>query len=401
VFLEATQKYNQDLIEAAIDLHRARRIPPNTYVIDLDSVSENAARIAGAALDHGIGLFAMTKQFGRNPVVARAVADSGIESFVAVSVDEARRLWADGLRVGHVGHLVACSRYDIDEVVDHHPDFVTVYSPEQAEYISAATTDKHLPEQRLLLRMYAEDGFFYAGQAGGFRPGDIEPTWARIEKLDGVSIAGITAHPCLYFSYEDGSGGPTPNLRLLTRAAELLRSMGLEQPVVNAPGVTCCSTLPMLEDNGATYAEPGSALTGSTPLHAFSEQPERPAMVYVTEIAHKLDDRAFVFGGGFYARGHVKEAMVVGDRDAVPVHLAAEPLPAEAIDYYGTLIGSRNDVDSVRVGDTAVYAFRTQIFVKQSTVAVVAGIPDGSPSVIGLFDSDGKPRQRSDDGGAR
>ena len=39
MFLEATQKYNQDLIEAAIDLHRARRIPPNTYVIDLDSVN--------------------------------------------------------------------------------------------------------------------------------------------------------------------------------------------------------------------------------------------------------------------------------------------------------------------------------------------------------------------------
>jgi len=398
VFLEATQKYNPDLIDAAIDLHRARRVPPNTYVIDLDSVGENAARIASAGRDLGVRLFAMTKQFGRNPVVARTVADAGVNSFVAVSADEARRLWADGLRVGHVGHLVACSRYDIDEVVDRHPDFVTVYSFEQAEYISAATTSKRLDVQPLLLRMYDEDGFFYAGQAGGFRPHELELTCARIEKLDGVSVAGVTAHPCLYFSYDDGSGGPTPNLGLLARAAEVLRSLGLEQPVINAPGVTCCSTLPLLKENGATQGEPGSALTGSTPLHAFSEQPERPAMVYVTEVSHKLHDRVFVFGGGFYARGHVKEAVLVGEGDALPVHLAAEPIPAEAIDYYGTLIGTPHDVDSVAVGDTALYAFRTQIFVKQSTVAVVDGISQGSPSLIGLFDSQGKPLHQPRDG---
>jgi predicted amino acid racemase len=392
VFLEATQKYNPELIEAAIDLHRARRIPPNTFVIDLDSVSENAARIATAGRDHDVGLFAMTKQFGRNPVVARAVADAGIDSFVAVSVDEARRLWQEGLRVGHVGHLVGCSRYDIDEVVEHDPDFVTVYSVEQAEWISAARTNAGRGPQRVLLRMYDDDGFFYPGQAGGFVLRALGEAWERLAKLDGITVAGVTAHPCLYYSYDDGTGGPTPNLELLVRSTSALKFLGLGDAEINAPGVTCCATIPVLKENGATFAEPGSSLTGSTPLQAFSEQPERPAMVYVTEVSHKLDERVFVFGGGFYARGHVKEAIVVGDdRGAVPVRLTAEPLTAEAIDYYGTLRATEAESESVRAGDTAVYAFRTQIFVKQSSVAVVGGVRDGSPSLLGLFGSQGEP----------
>ena len=388
MFLQATQKYNPQLIEAAIELHRAGRIPPNTFVIDLDSVSDNAARIANAGREHGVKLFAMTKQFGRNPVVGQAVADAGIDSFVAVSVDEARRLWDDGLRVGHVGHLVGLSRYDVDEVVDHTPDFITVYSVEQAENISAAVRGRE--RQRVLLRMYDADGFFYPGQAGGFLLSDLDETWNRLATLDGIAVAGVTAHPCLYYSYDDGGGGPAPNLELLVRSASALRSLGLDDPVINAPGVTCCATIPVLKENGATYGEPGSSLTGSTPLHAYSEQPERPAMVYVSEVSHKLDDAAYVFGGGFYPRGHVKEALVVGDERSVPTTLEAEPLPADAIDYYGTLRGPRRAIDSVSVGDTAVYAFRTQIFVQQSSVAVVGGIHRGSPSLIGLFGPQGE-----------
>jgi predicted amino acid racemase len=392
VFLEATQRHNPGLVEIGADLHRRGKIPPNAYVIDLDAVAENSEHIAAVGRQNGIRLFAMTKQFGRNPAVSRVIAESGIPEFVAVSVDEARRLWGAGLRVSHVGHLVSCSTYDLEEVVEQAPEFVTVYGLEQAERLSNAVLGRKRPPQRILLRMYDEKAFFHPGQHGGFALPDLDASLAKLRSMPGVEVAGVTSHPCLSYSYEDGTGGPTPNLTLVLKAAERLRASGVEHPEVNAPGVTCCATIPILRERGATQGEPGSALTGSTPLHAFSEQPERPAMIYVTEVSHTFGDRAYVYGGGFYARGHVRGALVGGPAgEAGWRRLAAEPLPAEAIDYYGTLRQPAGAAERVRAGDTAVYAFRTQIFVMLSMVAVVAGISRGSPTVVGLFDARGGP----------
>jgi predicted amino acid racemase len=392
VFLEATQKYNPGLIEAGAGLHRRGQIPPNTYVIDLDAVAENTRRIAGAGRESGIRLFAMTKQFGRNPVICQVVAYCGIPEFVAVSVDEARRLWRAGLRVNHLGHLVSCSTYDLAEVVDHEPEFVTVYNLEQAARLSNAVLGRRHAPQRILLRLYDEEAFFHPGQHGGFALPDLDRSLVELRSMAGVRVAGVTAHPCLSYSYEDGTGGPTSNLTLILKAAEHLKALGVEDPEVNAPGVTCATTIPILGEQGATQGEPGSALTGSTPLHAFSDQPERPAMIYVTEVSHTFGDRAFVYGGGFYPRGHVGGALVGASAgDAKWRRLAAEPLPAEAIDYYGTLRQPAAAADRARVGDTVIYAFRTQIFVLLSMVAVVAGVSTGSPTMVGLFDARGEP----------
>ena len=43
------------------------------------------------------------------------------------------------------------------------------------------------------------------------------------------------------------------------------------------------------------------------------------------------------------------------------------------------------------MGDTAVFAFRTQIFVTRSQVALVEGIQPGRPSLKAIYDSLGKP----------
>ena len=72
MFIDVTRRRNPDLIDAAVSLHRAGEIPSNCYIIDLDTVSANAAVVAAAARSHGLTPYQMTKQFGRNPIVARA-----------------------------------------------------------------------------------------------------------------------------------------------------------------------------------------------------------------------------------------------------------------------------------------------------------------------------------------
>src|SRR5204863_2867 len=78
---------------------------------------------------------------------------------------------------------------------------------------------------------------------------------------------------------------------------------------------------------------------GHTPLHATGDQPERPALVYVSEVSHRLGERLFCYGGGLYARGRIRAALVARDPDQALARgpLAALPRPAEAIDYYGEL----------------------------------------------------------------
>ena len=56
----------------------------------------------------------------------------------------------------------------------------------------------------------------------------------------------------------------------------------------------------------------------------------------------------------------------------------------ENIDYYMEVDGEQP------VGATAIMAFRTQIFVTRSEIAVVKGIQKGNLEVVGIYDSQGK-----------
>src|SRR5258706_16417493 len=102
-----------------------------------------------------------------------------------------------------------------------------------------------------------------------------------------------------------------PNLETLLLARDLLaRESSLSHVEISAPGNTCTSALPLLARYGITHAEPGHALTGSTPLHARSTEPEIPAMVYVSEVSHVEGSTAYIFGGGFYRLSQVQKALV-------------------------------------------------------------------------------------------
>jgi predicted amino acid racemase len=385
VFVEATLRRNPRLIEAAVELHRAGRIPSNCYVVDVDTVAANARAVSSAAEAAGLQTFQMTKQFGRNPYVARAVAGIGIEKVVAVDFEEARILHAHGLSMGHLGHLVQVPRAEADRAIAMDSQLITVFGLAQAEHLAAAARAAGR-EQDVLIRVVREGDTYYPAQVGGVPIEQLVEVARAIEALDGVRVAGVTSFPCILWNEETQTLEPTSNLQTLGEAAAMLRAEGFEDLVVNAPSASCCATVDALAKGGATIIEPGSCLTGHTPLHAVRDQPEVPAMIYVSEITHQLGGTAYSLAGGLYPRSKARQALIYG-RGAEPVRAEVRLDPADAIDYYGAL---EVDPSAVAVGDTVVYAFRSQVFVSRCFVAVVENVA-GDPQVVDISYSNGFP----------
>lgn len=63
MFLNMVIERNPQLIIEAAKLHRYGVIEPNTYVLDVDSIYENARLIKETADKYNISLYYMTKQF--------------------------------------------------------------------------------------------------------------------------------------------------------------------------------------------------------------------------------------------------------------------------------------------------------------------------------------------------
>ncbi|MCX4642902.1 YhfX family PLP-dependent enzyme [Streptomyces sp. NPDC058293] len=385
MFLDSLLTRNPELVDAAADLHRRGAIPPDTYVMDLDAIESNATLLAAEADRLGLTLWFVVKQLGRNPELIRAIARH-IPKYAAIDAPEARTLHAAGARAGNLGHLVQIPRRALPEMLAWRPETVTVFDVDNARAVSDAARARGFV-QDVLVRLEGAEGAVYPGQEGGVPLGGIDDFAAAVEQLPGVRIAGVTAFPCVLCDPATGTPRPTANFELALKARESLTSRGYEGLKLSAPSATSMASLPLLAELGATHGEPGHSLTGTTPLHARdADQPERPAYVYVTEVAHTLaDGRPAVFGGGFYPRAHIGSALLPrsGRR------LAVQDAPAENIDYY-RLLDAPAPGQAVAAGDTALLAFRTQIFVTRSTVAVVAGLSSGSPRLMGLYDAQGR-----------
>ncbi|ASB87472.1 YhfX family PLP-dependent enzyme [Bacillus sonorensis] len=379
MFLESTCKYNQKLIDAALDLHQQGMIAPNTYVLDLDAVKENTKMLSEKAKKQDIELFFMTKQFGRNPLVAKAIAECGIAKAVAVDPWEAISLSQHGIQIGHVGHLVQIPIHMISTVLHLHPDYVTVFSLRNAQHISRAAKQMG-KTQKVFLRIANKGDFIYNGQEGGFTFEQLVKDIESLEKLEGIEIAGLTSFPCIII--QDGVPAITPNVISMQTAKAFLEDRGFDKLEMNMPSATSSATLALLKENGATQGEPGHALIGTTPIHAVKKLDETPAMVYVSEVSHLYDHQAYVFGGGFYPRSHMKEALVGTNRRNLKKVSAIDIAPAN-IDYYGLL-----DTNEVQVGDTVIYAFRTQVFVTNAHIAILKNMST-APELIGIYDSKG------------
>lgn len=234
--------------------------------------------------------------------------------------------------------------------------------------------------QKVFLRIANKGDFIYNGQEGGFTFEQLVKDIESLEKLEGIEIAGLTSFPCIII--QDGVPAITPNVISMQTAKAFLEDRGFDKLEMNMPSATSSATLALLKENGATQGEPGHALIGTTPIHAVKKLDETPAMVYVSEVSHLYDHQAYVFGGGFYPRSHMKEALVGTNRRNLKKVSAIDIAPAN-IDYYGLL-----DTNEVQVGDTVIYAFRTQVFVTNAHIAILKNMST-APELIGIYDSKG------------
>ncbi|MFD7893890.1 alanine racemase [Streptomyces sp. NPDC059743] len=385
MFLDTVLTRNPGLVDAATALHRSGAVPPDTYVIDADAVEVNAALLAAEAERLGLSLWFVVKQLGRNPALIRAIARH-IPRSAAIDPSEARILHANGARAGNLGHLVQIPHRELPELLGWRPEAVTVFDLANARAVSDAARGLGFV-QDVFVRIEGASGSVYPGQEGGVPLDAVDGFAAAAEELPGIRIAGVTAFPCVLCDPVTGAPVPTATFELALKARESLAARGHEGLKLSAPSATSMASLPLLAELGATHGEPGHSLTGTTPLHAIdADQPERPAYVYVSEVAHTLaDGRPALHGGGFYPRAGIRDALL----PRAGVRLAVQDAPAENIDYY-RLLEAPASPGAVRAGDTAVLAFRTQIFVTRSTVAVVSGLSAGEPRLTGLYDSRGR-----------
>jgi predicted amino acid racemase len=399
VFLERTRRRNPALIRAAVRLHQAGEIPANTFLFDADAFARNGARLRAAAEREGLRLYFMTKQHGRNPELFRRVVRAGARETVAVAMEDARILHRHGLALGHVGNLVQTPRAELEKVVGtYRPEVVSVFGLEKAEQVAAAAV-RCATVQPILLRVHGPDDVLFPGMEGGFRLDELAGAVARLRRLDGIRIAGVSSFPVLRYDAAGGAPTATPNLASLAAAREILEAAGVEVEQVNAPGNTAANTMRFLREAGATHVEPGSALTASTTFHLYDDDlPEEPAMVYVTEVAQTWADKTYVYGGGFFIddppvplrEGFVRRALAGSTEDEILEHeLTWEGIGARgggsfaAIDYHGILdAGAR----PARVGDTVVFGFRAQLFMTRAYVGVVEGLGDGDGRLVGVWD---------------
>ncbi len=399
-FLELTIRRNPQLIHTAASMHQNGLIPANTVVVDLDTLRKNALAITESAKNCGISLYQMTKQFGRNPEMCNVIRDAGVNKAVAVDSEDVHCLIEHGIPIGHVGHLVQVSRADIEYVLSRvRPEVITVFSFEKARQI-ADVANRLSVFQKLLIRVVARGDFFYANQFGGIPEEEVSAAVRRINELESVGVVGVTSFPCFRFNVRDREVVALPNMYTVLRAAERLKkesSIDIEQ--INAPGDNSAQTLSLLARLGATHAEPGHGFTGTTPWHMFEDLPELPAWVYVTEVSHTAGNNAYAIGGGLMSgdsplniwtalyHGNRLYALIGDDPDSIMDHKVCAD-PAGYIDYYGTLHLSKDT--SAKVGDTVIYGLRNQVFLSRTQVAIVSGITNCQPLLVGIFDRTGR-----------
>jgi predicted amino acid racemase len=398
VFLELLRRRNPALLTAAADLALQRRIPPNTFVLDRDAIAANAAAIRAEAEAVGLALYFMTKQIGRNPLITEALVGAGGDETVAVDIADANALLAHGFRLGHIGNLVQVPTIDIPRIVAGGPEVISVFSAAKARQI-AAEAHRQGRTQDLLIRVAdpARDTYL-PGMDGGVPIDDLRSTAGEIAALPGVRVVGVTTFPALAYS-EAAKPVPTENFTTLLRARDILAGMGLEIHQVNAPGNTSVYTLRTQAELGATHVEPGHGFLGTTPYHLVQDLPEIPAACYVTEVAHHVGDRAYVYGGGFFVDDPVwldpgfRRTVMVGN-SLEEIHEHREEFHGAGsgatggfggIDYYGYISGSPQ---TAPVGSTVVMGFRIQSFVTRANIAVVS-TAGGRPELHGVFDQAG------------
>jgi len=397
-FLPLLMRRNPSLIRTAVELHQSGQVEPATFLLDLDMIERNAKIIKDSADRSGISLYNMSKQYGRNPLVCQAIKNAGIPKTVAVNMWDAETLWRYGFEIGHVGHLIQIPKHSIRFVLkEMHPEVFTVFTIEKTKQISKVASELGMT-QDLLLRVWKEGDFMWF--PGGFNIDEVEHAAKLIQELPGVRVVGVTDFPCFELDLTTLTEKPTSNFDTVVEAASRLRSIGINVTQLNTPPDNSSATMKIGAEKGGTHQEPGHGFTGTTPLHAFKDLPEMPALLFVSEVIQTVGSKAFVVSGnvmvdnvlgvtnmiGQPRRG--MKAMVGDDPDAMLSQQPLTSLPSEG--YYDFTINSSQGAYRPKVGDSAVYGFRAQISAgTRVRVAVVRGVRRRNPTVLGTFDSFG------------
>ncbi len=396
MFLETLCRRNPEFVISVLQSHQRHELNANTYVLDLNAIKKNLEHLKANADRLGLAMYPMTKQIGRNPAILDLLKKMKVGKVVAVDWMEAGQIAANGGEVGHVGHLVQVPRTETHAVTDLNPEVWTVFSYEKAREISGALSASNRTQQ-LLIRVWKEGDVFYSGHEGGIELKNLEDVSQKIESLPHVKIVGVTSFPCLLFNEPKKELYLTPNMETIVEAAALLGKKGFQITQINAPGTTSTAALDMLAKSGATHVEPGHGMTGTTPLHAFEELPELPAVLYLSEISHVHKGYAYFYGGGLYIdpvfAPYTMKALAGHDADDIlnDRYEALMPDP-NSIDYYGML---KIDAKELKSGDTVILCFRPQVFRTRARVAAIKRDENGNTNVSGFWDSGGREiRQR-------
>ena len=377
MFIKKVIDRNKQLVDCAVKLSRDFVIRPDTFVVDVDQFVENARIMLKEAKMNNIKLYYMMKQLGRNPYLAKILTDMGYSGAVVVDYKEAELLMKHHIPICNVGHLVQTPNYLIEELIVYGVDYFTVFSIEKIRKINMYAK-KHDVVQKIMLRVIDDNDLIYSGQNEGILLKDLEKLVEQVKELDNVEIDCLTVFPAILFDKDKLCFEETENLRTMKKAEVILNNLDIKISEMNVPSATCTCSISLIKKLGGTVGEPGHGLTGTTPAHAVLDLKEKTAVVYVSEVSHNFKDHAYFFGGGFYRRGHWKNAYVVKEDGEGVIDEVILP-DLESIDYYIGLKGNHE------VGDIVINSFRFQMFTSRSDVVLIEGIHGDKPYVIHTY----------------
>ena len=378
MFIKQLVEENPRLIDFSKEHWEKGNIEPDSYVIDLDMLLANAEKIFEKAQSLGIKLYVMTKQFGRNPYIAKKLMEMGYEGCVTVDYREADILYEAGVKIGNIGHLVQIPNNNMEKYPKLNPQVVTVYSLEKIESIDRVSKKLGI-KQKILLKIIDNDSRLYDMQESGFHIDNLEEIVDKIKTFENIEIEGVTSFPCILF--ENSIPHTTKNFETLKKSKNILEGLGIRVNQINSPSGTSIKSLDLLKSNGCTHGEPGHSLTGTVPDLSDTRE-EKLAMLYFSEVSHNFEGFAYCFGGGHYRRGNLSRALVFRDKQWIPVDVTTPQL--DSIDYYIKIN------EELKVGEPVIMCFRTQVFVTRSKVVIVEGLKDNKGKIVGTWDSLGK-----------
>jgi hypothetical protein len=142
---------------------------------------------------------------------------------------------------------------------------------------------------------------------------------------------------------------------------------------------------------------------GGLSANAFVDQPELPALAYVTEVSHVLGGTQYVYASSMVANATIGiwdglqyDTLGAGisrngsDPLETPARGRPQVFPHSDPTYFAYSPIQTMSGAAATVGDTVVFGFRTQLYRSNGgKLVVVDGIREGSPRVVGYYDRNG------------